>query len=268
MSDGLRLMAVFAHPDDESLGAGGTLAKYAAEGVQVTLLCATRGECGWSGYPAENPGLAEMGRIRTVELAAAAEILGIHEVVYLDTIDGEVDQAAPDEAIGRIVALVRRVRPQVVVTFGPDGDYGHPDHVAISQFTQAALVAAAYPGYQPESAPYCVAKLYYLVNSRELEAIIKGLTAEVGIDVDGVRRQLVAWDDWAITTRIDAGAHWRTVWAAIQCHVSQVSTGFASLYEQPESLHEQVWGNQSFYRVYSLVNGGRAREDDLFAGLR
>ena len=99
MTSSLRLLCVLAHPDDESLGTGGILAKYSAEGVETYLLTATRGERGWPGKPEENPGLTALGRIREAELQAAAAILGLHEVTFLDYLDGDVDQADPAEAI-------------------------------------------------------------------------------------------------------------------------------------------------------------------------
>lgn len=137
MYDRLSLMCVLAHPDDESLGTGGILARYAAEGIETYLVTATRGERGWQGNPADDLGLHELGRIREGELRCAAENLGVREVSFLDYVDGDLDQADPAEATGRIVAQLRRVRPHVVITFGPDGAYGHPDHIAICQFTTA-----------------------------------------------------------------------------------------------------------------------------------
>ena len=128
MTEQRKLMGVLAHPDDESLGAGGILAKYAAEGVATSLVMATRGERGWTGAPQENPGLTALGHLRTTELHAAAQVLGIGYLSFLDYLDGELDQAEPALIINRIAAELRRVRPQVVVTFGPDGGYGHPDH--------------------------------------------------------------------------------------------------------------------------------------------
>lgn len=139
----LRLMYVLAHPDDETLGGGGPLARYAAEGVGTYLVTATRGERGWWGPLAENPGLQAVGALREAELRCAAEALGLREVSLLDLIDGEVDQADPGPVIAAIARHIRRVRPQVVVTFGPEGVYGHPDHIAISQLATAAAVAAA-----------------------------------------------------------------------------------------------------------------------------
>ena len=146
MSSALRLMAILAHPDDESLGVGGTLAKYAAEGVETFLVTATRGQKGrFRGHrdPPEHPGAERLGEIRERELRAAAAVLGVGDVAVLDYQDQALDRADTREAVEAIAAHIRRVRPHVVVTFGPDGAYGHPDHIAISQFTTAAIVAAA-----------------------------------------------------------------------------------------------------------------------------
>ncbi len=142
----LRLMAILAHPDDESLGVGGTLAKYAAEGVQTFLVTATRGQQGrFRGHrePPEHPGAERLGEIRERELRAAAAVLGVTDVAVLDYQDKALDRVDAREAVEAIAAHIRRVQPQVVVTFGPDGAYGHPDHIAISQFTTAAIVASA-----------------------------------------------------------------------------------------------------------------------------
>src|SRR5512145_2519673 len=116
MSAALRMLAVFAHPDDESMGMGGTLAKYAAEGVATYLVCATRGERGWFGPEEQNPGPERLGQIRTQELEHAVTELGMKGLHFLDHIDGDVDQANPAEVIAKIVTQVRRIRPQVVVT--------------------------------------------------------------------------------------------------------------------------------------------------------
>ena len=146
----LRLMCVLPHPDDETLGAGGALARYAAEGVGTYLVTATRGERGWWGPQAENPGLEAVGALREAELRCAAQALGLREVAFLDLIDGEVDRADPSKVIVALAGHLRRVRPQVVVTFGPDGVYGHPDHIALSQLTAAAVVAAADAAFAAE----------------------------------------------------------------------------------------------------------------------
>lgn len=266
----LKLMCVLAHPDDESMGAGGLLAHYAAQGVETYLLTATRGERGWGGPPEQNPGLDALGRLREQELLAAAQTLGLREVRFLDYVDGELDRADPQEAVRRIAAHLRRVRPQVVVTIPPDGYYGHPDHIAISQFTCAAVVSAADAAFADADgqAPHRVAKLYFAVDDARLVAFFQSVAGgPISMDVDGVTRQHVGWPEWSITTRLDASAQWRTVVRAILCHRSQLS-GFPDLTQLPDETNRDLWGYPTLYRVYSLVNGGRALETDVFAGLR
>jgi LmbE family N-acetylglucosaminyl deacetylase len=269
-----KLLAVLAHPDDESLGVGGTLAKYASQGVEVFLLTATRGESGrYRGFrPGDpnHPGSAELASVREAELRAAATALGVREVALLDYRDSQLDQARPREAVTAIAEHIRRVRPDVVLTFGPDGAYGHPDHIAISQFTTAAILAAANHAVTGDAAnaqpPYSVAKLYYIAWPESAWKAYQAAFRKLVSTVDGMERQAVPWPDWAITTVIDTRSYWSTVWRAISCHESQVSA-----YEQLKHLspddHEALWGHQSFYRVFSTVNGGRSRETDLMEGI-
>ncbi|MCZ2150174.1 MAG: PIG-L family deacetylase [Bryobacterales bacterium] len=143
-----KLLAVLAHPDDESLGFGGTLAKYAAENIETYLVTATRGERGRFGAAGKSANIEEVGRVREMELRAAAAVLGIREVSVLGYPDGGVDQVDSRTAIPDILRHIRRIRPDVVVTFGPEGAYGHPDHIAISQFTTAAALCAADASYR------------------------------------------------------------------------------------------------------------------------
>lgn len=269
MDQELRLLCVFAHPDDESLGMASTLAKYAAEGVQTYLVTATRGERGWMGDEREDPGMAAMARIRTKELLAAAHALGLRETRFLDYIDGDLDQANLREATGRIVTHLRWIRPHVVVTFGPDGSYGHPDHIAISQLTGAAIVLAADASYidAEQRAPHHVSKLYYLVDSPAEDALYTALFGGVSMTIDGVERSAVAWPDWAITTRIDGSAHLETALRAIECHASQI-VGFPILRALSDEQLRVLVSQRNFYRAFSLVNGGRRGESDLFEGLR
>lgn len=268
MNEQLRLLCVLAHPDDESLGNGGILARYAAEGVETHLVTATRGERGWNGPQEDNPGLTGLGQIREAELEEAARKLGIRTLHFLDYIDGDLDQAEPSEAIGRIVRHIRRVRPHVVVTFDPAGAYGHPDHIAICQFTTAATACAADPAYDAtEQQPYRVAKLYYMAVSERLARHYQAAFGDLVMPVDGVNRGSVSLPDWAITTRIQTVDYWKQVWEAVACHQSQLPN-YEALKGLPEEVIKGVFGLQEYYRAYSLVNGGRAVENDLFAGLR
>ena len=258
----LKLLAVLAHPDDESLGFGGTLAKYASEGVDVFLLTATRGDGGrYRGLrpgDRDHPGPTALATIRETELRAAAAVLGVREVSLLDYRDQQLDSADPREAIANIAGHLNRIHPDVVVTFGPDGAYGHPDHIAISQLTTAAIVAADHPA---------VSKLYYLAWPESTYAAYQSAFRQLISTVDGVERQATPWPEWSITTVIDTRDFSRTVWQAISCHESQVAA-----YERLKNLsprnHEALWGRQFFYRTFSTVNGGRTRETDLFEGIR
>jgi LmbE family N-acetylglucosaminyl deacetylase len=268
MSRQLKLMCVLAHPDDESLGTGGILAKYAAEGVETYLVTATRGERGWFGLQEDFPGPERLGQRREAELYAAAKVLGLHNIAFLDYQDGELDEADPEQAIGKIVAQLRRVRPQVVVTFDPYGSYGHPDHIAICQFTTAAVTAAADPDYAGAPAqPHRVSKLYYMVETEENLAVYQAAFGELVMQVDGQARRAAGWPEWAITTRIDTSAYWQQVWQAVSCHQSQLP-GYQALKNLSPQRHQKLWGSQTYYRLFSLVNGGRQVERDLFEGLR
>jgi len=264
---GLRLMAVLAHPDDETAGMGSTFAYYRRRGVQTSLLMATRGERGWTGPHADDPGPQAMAHTRTRELEAAASILGIDEISFLEYVDGDLDRADPRQAISRIVAQLRRRRPQVVVTFPPDGAYGHPDHIAISQLTAAALVCAADPTYLPsDGRPHRAEKFYYMIDTQDVLQAYEEVVGDLTMEVDGVIRRAVYWNDWAITTRLPTGPHWQTALRALLCHQTQIA-GFGELERRPESLLRRLMTGGTFYRVYSTVNGGRTTETDLFEGL-
>ncbi len=270
MSETLKVLVVFAHPDDESIGMGGTLAKYSAEGVETYCVCASRGERGWFGPEQQNPGLERLGEIRTRELENAVRELGMKGLYFLNYIDGDVDQAIPAEIIGRIVTHIRRIRPQVVVTFPPDGNYGHPDHIAIGQFTNAAVVCAADSGYEdPERLPaHRVSKLYYMVDSEDLINLITPFMDGMTFALEDQLRGEVAWKNWMITTRIDMAEHCHSAWRAIRCHASQLPT-LGALAEMHEDAAVAVLAMQgTFFRAFSLVNGGREVETDLFEGLR
>ena len=254
-----RLMCVLAHPDDESLGTGGTLAKYAAAGVETYVLTATRGERGRFRDGVERPSDEVVGQTREAELRAAAKELGVREVTVLGYPDGGLDRVDPAIAQQAIADHLRRVEPHVVLTFGPDGAYGHPDHIAISQFTTAAVVRAAHQEHP-------VSKLYHIAWGTPTWAAYQAALKKLTSTVDGVERTVTPPPDWLITTRIDTRDVWPVVWRAVQCHRTQMSI-YANLAALPPEHHRALWGVQEFYRVFSLVNGGRTRESDLFEGL-
>jgi LmbE family N-acetylglucosaminyl deacetylase len=268
MNQPLKLMCIFAHPDDESLGVGGTLARYAAEGVETHLLTATRGERGWFGDEASNPGLTALGKMREAELGAAARVLGISSVTLMDYIDGELDQAPADKIVGEIVMHIRRIRPQVVITFGPDGGYGHPDHIAISQFTSAALVLSAASECDPTSFPaHTVSKLYHTAFTARQFKLHEQIFGDLIMHVDGAERRAVPYPDWMITTRVMTEDYWQTAREAVACHRTQLP-GYDALLSLPDERLRALWDHNGFSRAFSTVNGGRKLETDLFEGLR
>jgi LmbE family N-acetylglucosaminyl deacetylase len=267
MGSSLRLLAIFPHPDDETLGMGSTLARYAAEGVETYLVCATRGERGWFDSEGPDPGFEGVARIREAELRCAAEHLGLREVSFLDYIDGDVDQANPQTIIAEIAMHIRRIEPQVVVTFSPDGAYGHPDHIALSQFTSAALVLAADSSFENSELPHRVSKLYYMVDSLENVGDANEAFGGISMDVDDVTRHHVGWADWQITTRLDNTKYMNQVRDAIHCHKSQLP-GYGPIAEWTVEQIARFFGTGYFYRAFSLVNSGRKVETDLFVGIR
>lgn len=267
MGETLKLLAIFPHPDDETLGLGSTFARYSSEGVETYLVCATRGERGWFDSEGPDPGFEGVARIREAELRCAAEHLGLREVCFLDYIDGDVDQAEPGEIIPRIVTQIRHIKPQVVVTFSPDGAYGHPDHIALSQFANAALVCAADASFVSSELPHRVSKFYYMVDSLEIVSAANEAFGGISMDVDGITRHHVGWQDWAITTKLDNHKYLEKVQHAIRCHKSQLP-GYGPIAEWSVEELSNVFGTGNFYRAFSLVNSGRNVETDLFEGLR
>lgn len=185
------LLAVFAHPDDESFAAGGTLAKYAAAGIRVILVSATRGEAGIAELDA-----ADTARLREVELRAAAGILGVSRLEFLDYLDGQLEWADEKQVANRLIEIFRQEKPGVVITFGPDGISGHPDHVAIHHFVTRAFAQARLSG-----------RLYYLMPS---EATQQGCGIPPSREVAG-----------GPVVAVDVGAHLVTKVRAMQAHASQ-----------------------------------------------
>src|SRR5262249_12010236 len=136
----------------------------------------------------------------------------------------------------KIVRLLRKIRPDVVATFGPDGAYGHPDHIAVSQLAAAAVLLAADAGYAagPGDKPHRVSKFYYLAWSKAKWDGYQATFKKLLVTVDGVERQAAPWPDWAITTVLETGDVWDTVWRAVCCHRTQMA-----IYGQLEKLSPQ-----------------------------
>lgn len=258
-----KILAVLAHPDDETLGFGGTLVRYATKGIETHLICATRGQRGWFGAPDDYPGADELGFIRENELRHAAQLLNLRSVHLLDYMDGDLDQTEPKAIIQQLATQIRLIRPQLVLTFDPYGVYGHPDHIAIAQFTTAAIVEAA--GGAPGNGlpPHRVEALYYRVMTAPELAAYQAAFGDLVMTIDGVERRASPWPEWSVSARIDARAYVAQVWDAVRAHRSQLA-GYERLMALPAAEQQAIFGTQTFYRAFSFTSGGRQRETELF----
>ena len=154
-------------------------------------------------------------------------------------------------------------------TFAPDGAYGHPDHIALSQFTQGAIVCAADRNFVDASVqdPHRVLKFYYMVDSLEVVQAANEAFGGISMEIDGMTRHHVGWEDWQITSSLDNTQALEQVKKAMLCHKSQIP-GYHPIDQWSLDKLSRIFGIGHFYRVFSLVNGGREKETDLFEGLR
>lgn len=280
------LMCVHAHPDDEVIMTGGVLARAADEGVRTAVVTATGGELGeivGEGMDPDEirPRLAE---VRRDELAASLSILGAGEPRYLGYRDsgmmgtqGNDDpgcfwQAPFDEAVGRLVAEIRRFRPDVLVTYDPFGGYGHPDHIQTHRVALVAAEACAVGGLYPDTGdPWAVVKLYLATIPRSFVALANaelprhGLPSPFGEETDPDRLQIGTPDD-EVTTVVDVLPWFERKWAALLAHTSQIGPGSFFL-DMPQELREGAFARECFVRQRSRA-GVPGVEDDLFTGLR
>ncbi|MCL5264826.1 MAG: N-acetyl-1-D-myo-inositol-2-amino-2-deoxy-alpha-D-glucopyranoside deacetylase [Chloroflexi bacterium] len=286
MSEGLTLLAVHAHPDDESIGTGGVLARYSAEGVNTVVVCATDGQAGEIHDPALDPVEARgrLGAIRREELRCAARELGVRDLRFLGYRDsgmaGTPENLDPQafintdftEIVGRIVDVTREVRPQVVVTYNERGVYGHPDHIMVHRATVAAFETAGDSKQYPSSAfaPWQPLKLYYTAVPRsQLDRMIDVLR-QMGVPspFDGKEfgPEDLATPDDQITTHIDVRAYLDRKRQALRCHRTQI-TDVSMFLSLPESVAADAYGRESFVLARTLVDVALP-EDELFDGLR
>lgn len=277
----LTLMAVHAHPDDEVLGGGGTLARYAAAGHRVVLVTCTDGAVGEIVDPAIAT-LETLADVRAEELRAACALLGItaqHFLGYGDSgMMGTPENEAPhafwqadlDEATGRLVALIRQHRPHVLLTYDANGFYGHPDHIQAHRVTVAAFDAAGDPARYPEQglAPWTPLKLYYTAFPRSRIQALAQRLRELNIPADfadDAGEVNFGVPDEQLTTTVDARAFAAVKRDALAAHRSQVGVNSFFL-AMPPPLWEEAMGVEYFERAASRVEAP-AQEDDLFARL-
>jgi len=287
MADRLCLLAVHAHPDDEASKGAGTIARYHAEGVHTVLVTATGGEEGEILNPTlDTPEVrARLAAIRRRELEKAAAVIGYDEVVLLGYRDsGMADTAANAdprsfaqaplaEAVGRLVAAIRRTRPQVIVTY-PDEQsrYRHPDHLRVHEISLAAFDAAGDPGAFPLAGrPFQPAKLYYTVWSLELTMRRHEKFLELGIESPYAEWFEDGWpnrmSELAPTARIDVAGYYDARRGGLLAHATQIDPSSPFWFGLPEEVDRQLYAADAYICARNLV-GPIGEEDDLFAGIR
>jgi len=235
------LLVVTAHPDDESMGAGGLILRHTRAGVQVNLICATRGERGWVGKP---PGAREedLAQIRAAELEAAASALAIDDYELWNYPDGGVDGSDQNEITERIKEHIDRFAPAVVVGWGPDGVYGHPDHIAMGRCTDAAIAATS-----ERTRP----ALYHLAVDGPLA---KAYRAVVGLNgQDGGALPLVVQDHVDVVIELTAEEVQMKL-RAIDCHESQLETWRIEIRRHPQ-LMQQGYGREPYIALSTKSSG-------------
>jgi N-acetyl-1-D-myo-inositol-2-amino-2-deoxy-alpha-D-glucopyranoside deacetylase len=296
-----RVLFVHAHPDDETIGTGATMARYAEAGAGVTLLTATRGELGEI-IPPDLAHLSpdELAGHRTGELATAMEALGVTDHRFLTRADGsgyrdsgmvwlepgraaagdDVDPrslaaADPEEVAADIAAVLREVRPQVVVTYEPGGGYGHPDHVRVHEATMRALVLAA-GDRSGGAAPWQVAKVYEIVQPEQpVREALRRLVesgAEGAGDAEAPLPSVVVPAS-EVTTVVDGTGQIPAKIAALRAHATQVSLDLDStvpVMRLSNGVPQPIWPLEHYRLVHGVAAGPfdpDGHETDLFAGI-
>lgn len=280
-----RLLLSLAHPDDESFGYAGTIAHYTQRGVDVHLICATNGDVGTID-DAYMEGFSNIAERRIYELECAAQTLGLtlHTFGYRDSgMQGMEDNKHPDalvqedtdELVRRVTKVVREIRPQVLVTFDPEGGYGHPDHIAMHHATVQAFEAAGDSTRFPEQLeaglqPYQPQKLYHSTADMRFMRLAVQVAPLLGVDPtrmgrnkDMDFRQIAFRETGPVHARIRTGPYRKTVERAWACHASQqfFRGGLVQWL-----LRRRLIGDDLYTRLHPPANG-RVNEQDLFEGV-
>src|SRR5919108_1611206 len=285
MTEPLTLLSVHAHPDDEASKGAGSVARYHAEGVHTVLVCCTGGEAGDILNPEMDlPEVREnLAEIRREELRKATEIIGYDEVIML----GYRDSGMPDtehnanpgcfaqadfrEAVGRLVAIIRRTKPQVILTYGDDQrGYPHPDHLRVHDISVAAFDAAADPDAHPWAGePWQPQKMYYNVWSRKRMEALHNKFLELGLESPFS-------DDWfknrpsqdeRTTTSIDIAGYQDARRDALLAHRTQVDPNSKFWFGLPPEVMKELHPFEDYILARS-ISEPKLPEDDLFAGIR
>ena len=289
----LRLLSVHAHPDDEASKGAPTVAKYRAEGIGATLVCCTGGECGDILNPAmDRPEVRDrLTEVRLEELDASTAIIGYDRVELLGYRDSGMPETpenersdnfwnAPlDDAVERLVRIIRRDRPQVVVTYGDDQrHYAHPDHLRVHDISLPAFDRAGDPGWYPDAgAPWQPSKLYYVEWSPTrilaLHDRYEALGLESPFGEEWLERVRSAGPVDRITTRIDIGEHYEVREKALLAHATQVDPEEKFWFGLPTDVARDAHPYDDYVLARSLVEPDPGAsvdgyETDLFAGVR
>jgi len=278
----LRLLTVHAHPDDEASKGAATVARYHAEGVRCVLVCCTGGEAGDILNPAmDRPEVRErLHEVRMEELARSTAVIGYDEVVLLgyrdsgmpdmpENADPRCFARAPlDEAVGRLVEVIRRERPQVMVTYADDQEgYPHPDHLRVHDITLPAFDAAGDPDAFPDAGPpWQPLKLYYVAWSRARILAMHQKFIDLGLTSPFDDKWFERPDhDHRITTRLDVNDHDDVRRGALIAHATQIDPESPFWFGLPPGV--VAYGYDDYILARSLVDTATP-EDDLFAGVR
>jgi mycothiol S-conjugate amidase len=285
----LRLMAVHAHPDDESSKGGATMARYAREGVAVLVCTLTGGERGDILNKAmERPEIREnLPKVRLEEMARAREILGVQQqfMGFMDSGLPEGDPLPPlpdgcfavlpvEEAAEPLVRAVRSFRPHVMLTYDERGGYPHPDHIQCHRVSVEAFDAAADPDRYPDAGePWQPLKLYYFAGFRRMryralhdELLRRGLESPYTEWFEKEKADSDERPEFAVTTRVQCGDYFPTRDQALLAHATQVDPNGA-WFGCPVEVQQAVWPTEDYHLARSLVDT-ELPEDDLFAGVR
>ena len=276
----LTLLAVHAHPDDECISTGGVLAKYSADGVRTVLTYCTRGEAGDILNPefvSPEPGMG-MTEIRAIELEKALKILEVGSVNFLGYRDSGMAgtpenrhpqafaRADKQEATARLVNIIRRIRPQVIVTYNEKGTYLHPDHIMANRITQRAVKASGDRDYKSgeDLEPWQPSRLYYTAIPLERIRRMHRIYIEQGEEPD-FDPEVLGTSEEKISAVIDVRKFLARKLEALNCHQSQMNPN-GIFRRMPEKLREEAMGYEHFECVDGCppVNG---KESDLFVGL-
>ena len=273
MTDKLTLVAILAHPDDEAFGTGGTLTKYAHEGVDVHLVVATRGEAGRAVNPEVTP-THPISLLREQELRCACACFGITQLHLLGYMDGQTAVVPPSEAVYKIVKLLRQLKPQVVLSFGPEGIYGHFDHLAIHRWTTAAVELAAEKDRWPDIGPiHQVEKFYHRAMPQQQVDQMKEMSGRAAVSMDGIPFPFIGYSMEQITTVIDTRPYIQTKLKGIRCYASQINPDMTPYLQNDFDPAANPWFWQETFILARTADDVRLvwddeKENDLFAGVR